>query len=73
MPSVEPGSTGASMDLASGPLVTVPRKRALAQMVVRVSKSSIFGSTCVNICIIQGTESDLSEVSKPTNNSSSSF
>ncbi len=36
MTGVEPGSTSASMNPASAPLVTVPRKRVLAQMVVRV-------------------------------------
>jgi hypothetical protein len=38
MTAVAPGSTSASVNPASAPLVTVPRKRALAQMVVRVSK-----------------------------------
>lgn len=73
MTAVEPGGTSASINPASAPLVTVPRKRALAHMVVRVCRIFYFGSTCVNPYIIQDIESDFSEVSELTNDSSISF
>lgn len=73
MSTCQSGSGSPTVSLPSTHLAHVPRKRALAQTVVRVGKYSALVPTYVNSCIVQDPESELSEVSTLTNNLSNSF